>query len=104
MTYSIFTSTGNLVDWVDNRDAALALLTNIVQWHRGLETEAAGPWVRAIGRDGSRVEAIVAASSHLPTRLPLTGRSPLDRLLARESSLLGGPSSSLRVFMRRNGR
>jgi hypothetical protein len=31
MTYSIFTSTGNLVDAFDDRDAALALLTDIVR-------------------------------------------------------------------------
>lgn len=31
MTYSIFTSTGNLVDAFDDRDAALALLREIVQ-------------------------------------------------------------------------
>ncbi|MGI8902206.1 MAG: hypothetical protein ACR2IP_00740 [Solirubrobacteraceae bacterium] len=31
MTYSIFASTGNLVDWFDNRDAALARRTDIVR-------------------------------------------------------------------------
>ncbi len=31
MTYSIFTTTGNLVDAFDSRDDALALLTDIVR-------------------------------------------------------------------------
>jgi hypothetical protein len=31
MTYSIFTSTGNLVDGFDDRDAAVAALTDIVR-------------------------------------------------------------------------
>ena len=31
MTYSIFTSTGNLVDAFDDRDAAVAALTDIVR-------------------------------------------------------------------------
>jgi len=31
MTYSIFTSTGNLVDAFDERDAAIAALTDIVR-------------------------------------------------------------------------
>lgn len=31
VTYSIFTSTGNLVDAFDDRDAAVAALTNIVR-------------------------------------------------------------------------
>lgn len=31
MTYSIFSGTGNLIDWFDNRDAAIAALTAIVK-------------------------------------------------------------------------
>ena len=59
MTYSIFTSTGNLVDWFDNREA-LALLTNIVR----SEPEAADDvFLVAQDDEGNFVGEIVYGSS-----------------------------------------
>ena len=62
MTYSIFTSTGNLVDAFDDRDAAVAALTDIVR----AEPESADEvFLVAQDDDGHVGETIYGSSLHV---------------------------------------
>ena len=62
MTYSIFTSTGNLVDTFDERDAAIAALTDIVR----AEPESADEVFVVAQDDKGRVgETVYGSSLHV---------------------------------------
>ena len=62
MTYSIFTSTGNLVDAFDDRDAAVAALTGIVR----AEPESADEvFLVAQDDEGQVGETIYGSSLHV---------------------------------------
>jgi hypothetical protein len=62
MTYSIFTSTGNLVDAFDDRDAAVAALTDIVR----AEPESADEvFLVAQDDEGHISETVYGSSLHV---------------------------------------
>jgi len=62
MSYSIFTSTGNLVDAFDDRDAAVAALTEIVGGEPECATEV---FVFAPDDEGHAGETIYGSSLHV---------------------------------------
>ena len=61
MTYSIFDSTGNLVDAFDDRDAAVAALTGMVR----AEPESADEVFLVAQDDDGHVETIYGSSLHV---------------------------------------
>jgi hypothetical protein len=62
MTYSISTSTGNLVDAFDNRDAAVAALTDIV---RADPDSADEVFLVAQDDEGHMAETVYGSSLHV---------------------------------------
>jgi len=62
MTYSIFTSTGNLVDAFDDRDAGVAALTDIVRAEPQPSDEV---FLVAQDDEGHMGETVYASSLHV---------------------------------------
>ena len=62
MTYSIFTSTGNLIDAFDDRDTAVAALTEIV---RAEPESADGVFLEAQDDEGHVGETVYGSSLHV---------------------------------------
>jgi hypothetical protein len=94
MTYSIFTTSGNLVDAFESREDALALLTEIVK----SEPDAADD-VFLVGQDehGNVVgDAVYGSSLKTPRRRAPVSPQPTDHGSLLEASYIAAPSSGRR--------